>query len=528
MTQTMTSAKPLLIGGEWRATEHTLTSHNPATGEIIGSVCTGGAAEIDAAVQAARAAFPGWRAAGETERKHALRRLHRALTEQRDEIASLISRENGKPVMEALSADVLVSLDSLAYYIKHGARELAPERLKLQQRMLIGHRVDVVYEPAGVIGIIAPWNVPLAIPLSQIAAALIVGNTVVLKPSELTPLVGHAIAQLCVTANLPPGVVNVVAGAGVTGAALAAHPGTQRIVFTGSVATGKKVAVACAQRLCPCVLELGGVGAAIVRADADPRVAARGVVWSRFVNNGQVCVATQRVYVNQAIAQPFIEAIAQETRKLRRHTEQARGYDVGPLINQAATERVKSQIADAVTHGATVLVGGNCQDGQPATSIEPTVLTNVSPTMAVMRDETFGPLLAVMPVADDAEAIDHANGLTLGLAMSVWTRDVDAGAALARQLESGMVWINDGPVYYSDPTIPWGGVKESGLGRTHGRWGLHALADVKVIARSRSGPRVWWFPYTPIAKRLLDTMIALMHESGPQAKLRGIFRALLR
>lgn len=528
MTQTMTTAKPLLIGGEWRTTEQTLTAHNPATGEILGEVCTGGEAEIDAAVRAARAAFPGWRAAGENGRKQALRRLHHVLTERRDEIADLISRENGKPVMEALSADVLVSLDSLAYYIKHGTRELAPERLKLTQRLLLGHRADVVYEPAGVIGIIAPWNVPLAIPLSQVAAALIVGNTVVLKPSEWTPLIGHAIAQLCAAAELPPGVVNVVAGAGATGAALASHPGTQRIVFTGSVATGKKVAVACAQRLCPCVLELGGVGAAIVRADADPRLAARGVVWSRFVNNGQVCVATQRVYVNHRIAQPFVEAVAQETRKLRRHTEHQRGYDVGPLINPAATERVKSQIADAVANGATVLVGGNCGNGQPGTAIEPTVLTNVSPQMTVMRDETFGPLLAIMPVADDAEAIDHANSLPLGLAMSVWTDDVDAGADLARQLESGMVWINDGPVYYADPTIPWGGVKESGFGRTHGRWGLHALADIKVIARSRPGPRIWWFPYTPLVQRLLDVGIAMLHEAGPRAKLRGMLRALLR
>jgi succinate-semialdehyde dehydrogenase / glutarate-semialdehyde dehydrogenase len=306
MTQTMVNAKPLLIGGEWRTTERTLTSYNPATGEALGTVCVGGAAEIDAAVQAARSAFPAWRAAGESGRTQALRRLHRVLAERRDEIAGLINRENGKPLMEALSADVLVSLDSLAYYLKHGTRELAPERIKLQQRLLFGHRAEVVYEPAGVIGIIAPWNVPLAIPFSQLTAALILGNTVVLKPSEWTPLIGHAIAQLCVAAELPPGVVNVVMGDGVAGAALAGHPGTNRIVFTGSVATGKQVAVACAQRLCPCVLELGGVGAALVRADADPRLAARGVVWSRFVNNGQVCVATQRVYVNQQIAQPFV------------------------------------------------------------------------------------------------------------------------------------------------------------------------------------------------------------------------------
>ncbi len=491
-------------------------------------VCVGGAVEVDAAVQAARAAFPGWRAAGEAERKRVLRRLHQALTEQRHAIAELISRENGKPLMEALSADVLIALDSLAYYARHGTAELAPERLKLKQWLLLGHRAQVVYEPAGVIGIIAPWNVPLAIPLTQIAAALILGNTVVLKPSEWTPLVGHVIARLCVAAGVPPGVVNVVMGDGTTGAALAAHPGTQRIVFTGSVATGRKVAIACAQRLCPCVLELGGVGAAIVRADADPRLAARGVVWSRFVNNGQVCVATQRVYVHQRIARPFIEAVVGETRKLRLGAQAGPMYDLGPLINQSARDRVRQQIADAVAHGARILIGGERQDTQDGAFIAPTVLADVSPTMAVMTEETFGPLLAIMTVSSDAEAIEHANNLPLGLAMSVWTRDVEAGTALARRLESGMIWINDGPVYYAEPTIPWGGVKESGLGRTHGRWGLQALADVKVIAQSRPGPRIWWFPYTRLTQRLVDLLIALLHVPGARAKLRQMVAALLR
>ncbi len=465
---------------------------------------------------------------GEVERKRVLRRLHQALTERRHAIADLISRENGKPPLEALSADVLVSLDSLSYYARHGTAELAPERLKLKQWLLIGHQAQVVYEPAGVIGIIAPWNVPLAIPLTQIAAALVLGNTVVLKPSEWTPLVGHAIARLCAAADVPPGVVNVVMGDGVTGAALAAHAGTQRIIFTGSVATGRKVAVACAQRLCPCVLELGGVGAAIVRADADPHLAARGVVWSRFVNNGQVCVATQRVYVDQRVAEPFIQAVVQETGKLRLGAQAGRSYDLGPLINQPALERVREQIADATANGATIMLGGDCRTNGDGTFIPPTILANVSPSMAVMREETFGPLLAIMVVANDAEAVGHANSLPLGLAMSVWTNNVEAGAALARQLETGMVWINDGPVYYADPTIPWGGVKESGLGRTHGRWGLQALADIKVIARSRPGPRIWWFPYTRLTERLLDVLVALLHVRGAGMKLREILAALLR
>ena len=523
-------AKPLLIGGTWHTTEATLASYSPATDELLGEVCTGGADEIDAAVQAAQAAFPAWRAAGETERKQMLRRLHAVIVERRESLAELISREVGKPYVEALSADVLVVLDTLMYYVKHGTAELAAERIKPSQRALIGHKIQVVYEPVGVVGIIGPWNLPLGIPFTQIIAALIVGNTVVFKPSEWSPLVGLAIAEACVAAGLPAGVINIVPGAGAAGAALTAHPGTRRIIFTGSVATGRSVAVECARRLCPCVLELGGIGAAIVRADADPELAARGIVWSRFVNSGQVCVATQRVFVNQQIAAPFTAAVIRETDRLRVRSQAAattRGYDVGPLINTQAVERCEQQVADAVASGARIQTGGKRLIEHGDTYFAPTVLTDVAPTMAVMREETFGPILAIMPVANDAEAVEHANGLPLGLAMTVWTQNQDAGAALGRQLESGMVWINEGPVYYSDPVIPWGGVKDSGIGRTHGRWGLQALTDTKVIAQSPLTARMWWFPYSVKTQRFIEALAGLQHTRGWRSKVRALAEALL-
>ncbi len=362
--------------------------------------------------------------------------------------------------------------------------------------------------------------------MMQIATVLAAGNTVVFKPSEVTPLVGHAIAEICVAAQVPPGVVNVVTGDGATGAALVAHEGTRRIIFTGSVATGKKVAVECAKRMCPCILELGGIAPAIVRADADPELAARGVVWGRFANNGQFCVAVERVYVNKQIATPFKAAIVRETARLRVGGANGSSYDVGPLINADARERVERHVADAVAQGASVLAGGVDQEQRGDKYFVPTVLADVTPDMAVMHEETFGSVLPIMEVGDDREAVAHANNLPLGLGMSIWTRDVDAGAQMARQFESGMVWINDSHIYYVDPALPWGGVKQSGIGRTHGHGGLQAVSDIKVITTSKHTSRLWWFPYRARTHKLIEIAVALQHLRGWRAKVRAVAQTL--
>lgn len=522
-------ARPLLIGGAWHHTAATIQARNPATGALLALISSGGATEIDLAVRAAQAAYPAWRDGGEQRRKQLLSRLHDVLAARREQLAELLHRETGKPLIEALSTDVLIALETLAYHARHGTAELAPERLKLTQRALLGQRVEVVYEPVGVVGVIGPWNVPLGIAITQIASALIVGNTVVFKPSEFTSLIGLALAEAALEAGLPPGVFNVVTGAGAAGAALAAHRGTRRIMFTGSVATGRKVALACAERLCPCVLELGGVGAAIVRADADPEIAARGVVWSRFANNGQICAAAERVYVNRRIARPFVAAVVRETSRLHAGSD-GDSYDLGPLINADAVLRMEQQVADALDAGAVLLTGGQRlrDPGHRAGHFfAPTVLSNVTAEMRIMHEETFGPLLPIMEVDDDEQAVRHANSLPLGLGMTIWTRDLRAGAALGRRLESGMVWINDSTLYYSDPGIPWGGVKESGIGRSHGRWGLQAVADLKVVARSPHLPRLWWFPYTPAKQRMIRVLLAWQHTRGWRPRLRALAEALL-
>lgn len=528
MSLPIDTPRPCLIDGGWHLTAATLTSRSPLDGATLGQVACGDATTIDAAVQAARRALPAWRAADEATRRAALRRLHAAVLQRREALVTLIHRETGKAPFEALAIDVLPVLNALDYYARHGARALRDERLRLSQPVLLGHRARLVYAPAGVVGIIGPWNVPLALPLLPLAAALIAGNTVVLKPSEWTPLVGHAIAELCAMAQLPPGVVNVVTGGPAAGAALAEHEGTQRIVFIGGVAGGRRVAEACARRLCPCVLELGGVGAALVRADANLEVAARGVVWTRFMGSGQICAATQRVFVDRRIAAPFTEAVTRQVRRLRVGRPGLPWYDVGPLINAAALQRVREQIDDALASGARLVVGGTALPEHGPLSFAPTVLTDVTPAMRVMREESFGPLLAIMPVRDDEEAVTHLAAVGSGLATTIWTRDLRAGMALAQRIESGMVWLNEGAVFFSDPVLPWGGLGSSGWGHIQGRLGLQAVTNARVIAGRLPWPALWWFPYRRGVQRLIEVLIAVQHERRPRAVVRALAQSLLR
>ena len=526
-TERTFTPKPLLINGAWHTTAATLSSHNPATQELLGSVCVAGEPEVALAVESAHHALAPWRNLGERGRQAALERFRAAIAAAAPDIARLITAEQGKPQTEALTSDVTVALDALRHYVRHGLRDLPSESVKPSNPVLRGTRITLVHEPAGVVAIIAPWNIPFGIPVSQIATALIVGNTVVLKPSEWTPLIAHRIAAAAHAAGLPPGVLNVVHGDGRVGGLLIRQPQVRRVLFTGSVATGKKVAVACAERLCPVTLELGGVGPALVLGDADPDLAARGVVWTRFINCGQACVAAERVYVNQAIATPFIAAVRRHAAALRvgAGTE---AVDVGPLINSDGIERIERHIANAVQHGAVVETGGMRLSALGPQFFAPTVLSGVTDDMLVMQEETFGPLLPISVVPDDASAVAAANALPLGLGATIWTKDTVHGERIARQIETGMVWVNDSVVFYADPVIPWGGVKESGIGRTHGRAGLLTMVDTKVIAIAQHKARLWWFPYLPRMTSAMQALQAVQHQTGWRAKLRGAMLAWRR
>jgi succinate-semialdehyde dehydrogenase/glutarate-semialdehyde dehydrogenase len=475
-------------------------------------------------VERSRQAAPAWRGLGVATRARYLRRLKDALFERRHEIAGLITREAGKPRVESLVTEVMVSLDAIDYAGRHAASFLAPEAVPHQNLAVRFRQGRIEYEPYGIIGIIAPYNFPLSTPMGQIAAALVAGNTVVLKPSEFTPQTGLAIQSLARKADLPPDVLTVVTGDGLTGAALCAAP-IDKLVFTGSVATGKRIQAGAVERLLPIVLELGGKHPMIVCADADLEIASSGAVWGAFTNAGQACLSVERVYVLRSIAQRFIDLCVAKTRRLKVGAGDDPDTEVGPLIRERQIKVVEERVAEAVESGATVLVGGRRVNpgGLAGFFYEPTLIGGVNHGMRVMKDETFGPVLPMMVVDDEDEAVRLANDSQFGLSASVWTRDRERGERLARRIDAGTVMVNDCLTSFGIAEAPHGGSKLSGLGRTHGRFGLMEMVrtkyvDVDLVPKL---PKLWWFGYDAPAGRLMERFTEFLFAPRFLARLRG-------
>jgi acyl-CoA reductase-like NAD-dependent aldehyde dehydrogenase len=379
----------------------------------------------------------------------------------------------------------------------------------------------LTYKPLGVIGIITPWNGPFILALNPTVQALMAGNAVVLKPSEITPFVGQALAKLFADAGLPDGVFQLVTGDGSTGAALV-DAGCDKISFTGSVRTGRKIGEACGRQLIPCTLELGGKDPMIVCDDADLERAARGAVWGAFSNAGQVCMSTERVYVAEKIAEPFIARVVELTRELRQGPESEGEVDVGAITSPAQLEIIESHVADARARGARVLTGGRRNPAYAGLFFEPTVLVGVTHDMAIMREETFGPCLPIQVVRDDEEALALANDTSYGLQASVWTRDSWKGRRLANRLAAGGVVVDDCMITYAISESPFGGRKESGIGRVNGELGLKSYCHVQSIVLPRLRPKreLLWYPYKARDLSRLRSVLRLLYRS-PLAKLLG-------
>ncbi len=503
-----------------------LESIDPATGRLLADFEPASDGELRAAVAQAREAAPEWRRADVNDRAAYLSRLKKALYERREEIAGLITREAGKPTFEALAAEVLVVLDTLEYFGRHARGFLRAEAVPHHNPALKFKRGRLEYEPYGVVGIISPSNYPFSIPMGQIIPALVAGNAVVVKPSELTPQVGLAIRELLQAAGFPPGVANVVLGDGLTGQALAAAA-IDKLIFTGSVASGRRVQALAAERLLPTVLELGGKDPMIVCADADLERASSGAVWGAFTNAGQACLSVERVYVLRSVAEEFTRRCVEKTRRLRVGPGNDPTTDVGPLIRERQVRLVEEHVADAVRQGALVLTGGR-RPPREGFFYEPTVLARVQHGMRLMREETFGPLLPIMAVEDEAEAIELANDSEFGLAASVWTRDSKRGERMARSLQAGAVMVNDCASYFGISEAPHGGVKSSGIGRTHSRLGLLEMVRVKYIDVDLVPrlPKVWWFGYNPQAIRLMSGFTDFLFARGFVRRARGLVTLL--
>jgi acyl-CoA reductase-like NAD-dependent aldehyde dehydrogenase len=480
---------------------------NPATLERVGDFDVQTPADVRGAIERARKAQADWGDLSIPERARFLERAVRILQKRQDEFVDVIVSETGKSRVEALAAEILASCDAIQFYAKRAKRILAPRTVPLH--LMKTKKLQITYRPLGVVGIITPWNFPFVLSMNPTAQALIAGNCVVLKPSEVTPFSGRLVEALLTAAGLPEGVFNVVLGDAETGAALV-EGDVDKISFTGSVATGRKVAEACGRRLVPCTLELGGKDPMIVCADADLRRAARGAVFGAFVNSGQVCTSTERVYVVDEVADEFTQRVVEETARLRQGTDGE--FDVGSITWPPQVEVVESHVQDAIDRGARVLAGGRRNPDYQGFFYEPTVLTDVNHEMKVMREETFGPVLPIMRVRDEAEALRLANDSRYGLNASVWSRNKRKGAALARSIRSGSAVVNDCMVTYGITESPFGGVKESGIGQVNGEIGLRSYCHAQSIAIDRFGGRseFLWYPHSARKMKWVKRMMALL------------------
>lgn len=457
-----------------------LVSYDPRNLQPVGDVETTSPGEIQGIVERSRKAFRTWSALGFDERKQHLLTFKRTILARGEEVAEMVSRETGKPTSDAYPFDVLTSLNLIDHYARNARKYLKPR--KAGTWPYVSTQGWVQYEPRGVAGVISPWNYPFFLSIIPTVSALAAGCSVILKPSERTPLTGQLLGELAEEAGLPTDLIQVVQGGGEVGAALVDH--VDIIAFTGSSAVGRKVAEAAARRLIPAVLELGGKDPLIVLEDADLRQAARAAVWGGMVNAGQTCTSTERIYVVDAVHDEFMVELDKALEGVSAATGDRK--DIGPLIDDRQYEHVRRQIDEAVAAGARLLRGGRTLEGPGGHYIEPTVLTDVDNSMPIMQDETFGPVIAVTRVPDEDTAVELANDTRYGLHATVWSKNRARAARIASRLRSGTVAINDTAVNFVMTTMPFGGVGESGLGSAFGEEGIRSYCIAKGITRART------------------------------------------
>jgi acyl-CoA reductase-like NAD-dependent aldehyde dehydrogenase len=474
-----------------------LESFNPATGERLGAVPALEPHEVQAVVDDVAEVQPFWAQLPLSDRARYMRRTAQVLIDNLDELTTLLTREQGKPRAESYTMELIPTIDSLHWIADHGPKFLTDERMRDVPIFAKQKQHFFSYEPLGVVGVIAPWNYPWSIPFGEVAIALMCGNGVVLKPASLTPLIGERIRWAFERAGLPEGIVRTIHGGGAVGGALVESTAA-KIFFTGSVEVGKRVGIQCAERMKGSVLELGGKDAQLVLSDANLQNAISGCVWGGFANAGQTCSGIERVYVMRDVADEFVAGVVEKTRALRVGDPLDPDIEIGPMVSEEQYELVKELVDDAVSGGATMHCGGPVEvpGSEPGRFYGPTILTDVRPDMRIMREEIFGPVVPIVTVDSEDEAIGLANDSEFGLGNSVWTLDRDKGKRIARRLESGMVWINDHMYSHGLCGCAWGGVKDSGLGRSHSKFGFYECVNVKQLAWEPSlWPNFWWHPY---------------------------------
>ncbi len=491
---------------------------SPATLQLVGAVAATDPAAVQDLVAEALVAQERFAAGSATDRRSLLLRVAELVLERADEIADVVVSETGKPRLEAFTTELFPALDALVWLAQNAAKLLAPERLRYPQLHLLHKRAQLRHEPLGVVGVIAPWNFPFAIPFTQVAYAVAAGNAVVLKPSELTPFSGALVERLFADAGAPAGLVRVAQGGGEVGASLVRADGLAKVLFTGSAETGRLVAGAAGERLIPVTLELGGKDPMVVLDDADLARALDGALWGSFMNCGQVCSGVERIYVQGALYEPFVEELTRRARELRL------GEEIGPLISEEQRDRVAGLVDDALEHGARALTGGRAPE-RSGWFYAPTVLADVPSNARIAHEEAFGPVVTVARVTTDEDAVTAANGGEYGLGASVWTRDARRAQGFARRVRAGSVWHNDHAYSYATAQASWGGRGESGFGRTHSKHGLYELSTVKFSDRDSGRVRVpWWFPYDEQATDAFRGVLGALYADGLSTRARAAWR----
>jgi succinate-semialdehyde dehydrogenase/glutarate-semialdehyde dehydrogenase len=513
----------MIVGPEGRSEE----KKSPVTGGLLGRFPSTGHEEVERAVASARRAQGPWAALPASGRAQVLRRARQLLVREADRIAQLVTLETGKPFIESLF-EVAGALGAFEYVEKNGPRLLAPRTFRLGTPNFALKSNACCYYPHGVCALIMPWNFPLAIPAGELAQALVGGNAVVFKPSELSPFTGLALGELFLEAGLPPGLLNVVTGDGRTGASLVAAQ-IDKVSFTGSFETGTRLMASCAARGIPLTAELGGKDPAIVLEDADLDSASRGIVWAAMMNCGQACASAERIYVAKPLHDEFVQRLASLASALKVGNGMDSSVEVGPLIVERQFEKVRSHVDDALARGARAATGGKPLPELGPLFFAPTVLAGVDQSMAVMREETFGPVAPVMSFDTAEEAAGLANDSPYALGASIWTRDAVRGQALAGRLRAGMVWINDALFSHAAPETPWGGPGQSGNSRTHGPWGILNYVRMQYVSTDRytSTLKDGWYPYGPDRIGYTKAALDLLFRSGFSRKL-GALPTLLR
>ncbi len=509
--ETQNGAAPASIAGG-------IPVENPATGETVATVPDMSPEQVADLAAKGRAAQSEWEAYGFEGRARVMLRAQKWVMDNAERIVATIVSETGKTYEDAELAEIGYAGNAFGFWAKFGPEYLADERIKSSQLLVKGKKLINRYRPLGLIGVIGPWNYPLTNSFGDCIPALMAGNSVILKPSEITPLTSMLMAEGMRECGLPEHVLQIATGRGETGAALVEH--VDMIMFTGSTKTGRKVAEGAARRLIPSSLELGGKDPMIVLSDADLERAANFATYYSMQNAGQTCISIERVYVEEPVYDEFVSKVAEKVRELRVGKPEGPGsVEVGAITFPPQLDTIKDHVADAVQKGARVLTGGNQAPGA-GRFFEPTVLVDVDHSMKCMTEETFGPTLPIMKVRDADEAVRLSNDSNYGLGASVFSRDTARGEQVARRIQAGAANVNDAMINYTVLELPMGGAKESGLGTRHGAGGIRKYCSQQAIVvtpKLAMKKEVFMYPYKSRTSKMLAGFFKFMYGRGKRA-----------